>query len=710
MSPARWLRWICWLVCLVLVGSIAWDRHQVLHQVHIDGEREAGELGRRTAAALEAELAEFASRAETLSRNLAAEAGRICDEEDFGCEEGRPVCAEGDLACRLLTCDWVWTELTRGTDINTLVAVTTPDRAGCRWFRTPTGTVMGGLVELDAPLEGAATSARPGWFDAALERGAHWFEPTWGDREALEVGYAVPFDVPGSEVRGVLALPLDLESLASVEALDLQSRGFAVLLDSQQRHLVHHNPDLVISGEAMTDWARREDNEPLLELAAEMERGEPFVREVHFSATGQSSWVSVQSLAEPDWSLHVVLPQQELFQHQRTSQLEAQQILAIGLLAIVSLVIGFIGPRSGARGAWIVSGGSALCIAACIGFLWQLAATEHGFDAARMQRISDGEALEDLLEEHDSATSEPIRRVPTGVFLQSLEFLSANNVHVSGYLWQEHGGERKDTSPPFVLPEAIGPTVAPAYEVDCAGDDDDCAVSGWHISATLRQPFDYRRYPFDQKAVWIRIWPEDFASNTVLVPRLEDYGPQIPMTRPGVEQDLVPEGWTLQGSFFGYRSHSYNTDFGIPDYVGQEGFPELHYTVLLQRNLVDAFISHLVPLLVVAGLLFTVLLQGVRDELSSTDLVGICSGLFFVVLLSHTALREELATPDVVYLEYFYLLMYIFILAVAVFSVIWASRGEGSRAQRWARPLRLAFWPALMGSYLLVTWIALGLG
>ncbi len=30
----------------------------------------------------------------------------------------------------------------------------------------------------------------------------------------------------------------------------------------------------------------------------------------------------------------------------------------------------------------------------------------------------------------------------------------------------------------------------------------------------------------------------------------------------------------------------YDTDFGIPEYVGQQDLPELHYVVLLERNMV----------------------------------------------------------------------------------------------------------------------------
>ena len=46
-------------------------------------------------------------------------------------------------------------------------------------------------------------------------------------------------------------------------------------------------------------------------------------------------------------------------------------------------------------------------------------------------------------------------------------------------------------------------------------------------------------------------------------------------------------------------------NFGFPDYVGQQESPELAYTFTPKRNFTNPSIATFLPLLVVAGLLFT---------------------------------------------------------------------------------------------------------
>ena len=54
----------------------------------------------------------------------------------------------------------------------------------------------------------------------------------------------------------------------------------------------------------------------------------------------------------------------------------------------------------------------------------------------------------------DSDNREDQVLVPTGIFLQSLEFSSANNVIVTGYIWQNYSGIPDTVSKGFVFPEA----------------------------------------------------------------------------------------------------------------------------------------------------------------------------------------------------------------------------------------------------------------
>jgi hypothetical protein len=115
------------------------------------------------------------------------------------------------------------------------------------------------------------------------------------------------------------------------------------------------------------------------------------------------------------------------------------------------------------------------------------------------------------------------------------------------------------------------------------------------------------RYPFDTKDVWLRMLPVDFDGDAVLVPDLEAYPVINPSQLPGLESDIVLAGWDTLQSYFRYRQNSYSTNFGIREYVGRTGFPELYYTVDLRRDFGNAFVSDIIPLLVVACLLFGVL-------------------------------------------------------------------------------------------------------
>ncbi len=105
---------------------------------------------------------------------------------------------------------------------------------------------------------------------------------------------------------------------------------------------------------------------------------------------------------------------------------------------------------------------------------------------------------------HDPSAPGGAWLIPTGVFVQSLQFNTANNVQVSGYVWQKYADNiPADITRGFVLPEAVAEAYrsTEAYRVHENGAE----VIGWYFSATLRQSFDYGHYPFDRQDVWLRI-------------------------------------------------------------------------------------------------------------------------------------------------------------------------------------------------------------
>lgn len=312
---------------------------------------------------------------------------------------------------------------------------------------------------------------------------------------------------------------------------------------------------------------------------------------------------------------------------------------------------------------------------------------------------------------------EPTKKIKTGIFIQSLKFFNSTEVNLTGYIWQRYENGLHDDIKPgrgevgFILPEQVDSGFEPreVYRLPTAYEE----IIGWYFEATLRQPFDYATYPFDHKTVWVRLWHKQFFRNIVLVPDFEAYQATGLTDIFGIEETIVLETWERENTYFDYNLSSYDTDFGIPNYIGQQGFPELHYNFVVKRKFENAFIVYLLPLFLVAALLFAALLTvSASDKLSSrfgfnvSGFIGGCSALFFVVLLAHIQLREQFAGSGIVYIEYFYILMYGLLVVATVNTYV-----VSIQPKRWCGLIlyednilvKVAYWPVVLGSLILIT-------
>lgn len=310
-------------------------------------------------------------------------------------------------------------------------------------------------------------------------------------------------------------------------------------------------------------------------------------------------------------------------------------------------------------------------------------------------------------------------KVRTGIFIQSLKFFDSTEVNLSGYIWQRyHSREQADLIPGkgevgFILPEQVdSASVSEPREVYRHRGADDTVI-GWYFEATLRQPFDFSDYPFDHKTAWVRMWHRQFWRNVVLVPDFDSYQQTGTCDIFGIEESIVLGAWDRDDTFFDYTPANYDTDFGIPGYIGQHEFPELRYNFVLKRKFENAFIVYLLPLLLVAMLLFAALLTvSDRDELSSrfgfntSGFIGACSALFFVVLLAHIQLREQFVASGIVYIEYFYILMYLLLVLATANTFLFSIRPR--RGCDWLLyedniVVKLAYWPVVLACLIVIT-------
>jgi hypothetical protein len=341
-------------------------------------------------------------------------------------------------------------------------------------------------------------------------------------------------------------------------------------------------------------------------------------------------------------------------------------------------------------------------------------------------QLVDQEAVDEYLKTHwedrlgvEHGESEPIIRVKTGIFIQSLKFLNSTEVNLSGYIWQRYVDGLHDAIKPklsevgFILPEQVdsGSDIEPR-EIFRIRDGNE-EVIGWYFEATLRQPFEYAKYPFDHKTVWVRLWAKEFSKNIILVPDFLAYKATGVDDSFGIEESIVLGTWERENTYFDYKLSSYDTNFGIRDYTGQRGFPELHYNFVVKRKFENAFIIYLLPLFLVAALLFAAMLTvSASGELSDrlgfnvSGFIGACSALFFVVLLAHIQLREQFAGMSIVYIEYFYILMYALLVTATVNTYLFTIRsGVLSNIILHEDNIipKVAFWPVLLICMIMIT-------
>lgn len=361
-------------------------------------------------------------------------------------------------------------------------------------------------------------------------------------------------------------------------------------------------------------------------------------------------------------------------------------------------------------------------------------------------------------------------RLPTGVFIQTLEFRSGENVQMTGYVWQRVAGaadafdgdarshpeaeqERwhavhDDSLEPIidprtgsqaivelgvVLPEQFDTQFEMRRDYEWYESGAKQWTIGYYFEATVRQLFDYDKYPFDSEQVWLRMWPRSLSADVILVPDLASY----PCAKDGgsctgetdvfgVENSIALGGFKIEDTFFDYyyartpppetesdeakRPPGYGTNLGLTGFE-QNNYPELRFNFELKRELGQPLIGNLVPFTVAASLVFAILMTVTanargREELNLDTAITMLMlvGMFTAVLIVHIQLRTLFDT--LVYFESFYYLLYLAILGVALNNLlISVPATSGWKLFTFGDNLipKILYWPTLLVVALIVS-------
>ena len=555
------------------------------------------------------------------------------------------------------------------------------------------------------------------WFkDGLAAGGPHWGEPYFGGAtKTLVVGYSVPFYRPGDSSKtpiGLVRTNLSLNQIHKiVSSLSLGQTGYGFLLSRKGVYLSDPVDEYAHDQRTIFEIARSLRDQGRQRLGERAIAGQPAEEESISGVTEQPTWIFARPVPETGWSLGTVFMQNEVAIEPGMIRRGLIQIACCLMLFVFLLaVLYFRGHEATEESLWRMVVATAWLFIVGISFIWWLTLRYPDRNGEIGVHIFDQASLGKFLQQNSTSLVQNSERsaVKTGIFIRTMRFGTANDVSLTGQIWQRYRDEpNRRFAAGFKLLDAESVEIKEAYRLQENHDE----VIGWDFRATLRQPFAGAiKYPFDRAVVRVRIAPAEFYRNVVIIPDLEAYQLLAPSALPGIDKALVLPGWVLNQTYFLYSPANYGTNFGIDTNLEQGRASELAFTLIAERQFLDPFISSVLPIIVVACLLFGLLIVGSKQQskvaatgFKATDVVRASVALLFPALIAQVNLRTKIGSSTIIYIEYFYFVLYTAILGVSANALLFTLTGHGFSQYRDNLIPKLIFWPYLLGACFGVT-------
>ncbi|MGE0621893.1 MAG: cache domain-containing protein [Pseudomonadales bacterium] len=554
---------------------------------------------------------------------------------------------------------------------------TSPDLATARWYTEVIATGM------------------PSWSDPYFAEAA----------QEMVVDYGVPLRNPQGDLIGMVDYTITLSDFTRiVDSLAVGESGYGFTFEPGGAIISHPDPDYLL--ENVYQIRDGKDETIIATLRTEPEG----VVRYQSTYTYRYSWFFFRALESTGWKSVLVFAEDDLLG--ASDQGRRKQIhLALGIGALLTALLAFalrVDHYDPHRLWWLVCTVSIVIVGNIIAVWYLNLTTDFSRLENDQERIVNGTIRSRYVKAYDDElyrlTQSHYRQVPTGVFIESIE-LTSFEASVIGRLWMKYPKTLYDAAPPaFYLPdvsslEARGLASELISEVD-AGDH---MLVTWRFRALLEQHFSYRQFPFEQNDIRLTFLYPDLDRNVLLVPDLESYEVLNPSARPGTNPSMTVPSSEIISSYFTIDELDYHTNFGSSTPL--DSHPALSFNLVAKRIYVNPLISNIVPILIVALIMFIVLFVSSKthDDRSGMTIMNViqsAAGLLFILVLAHVNERNRIQTPEIAYIELFYFSMYVLI---TLQSCLLAALFRGAEWRIFSFQdnlvLKLLFWPVLLSTW-----------
>lgn len=652
------------VVLLVIAGAFAWDYASFLRSRSVRAQSE----GAATTAELRAQLDEVLSRIGNEATQLAERLGR-----DLGPEDVQRIVRQGALAIP---------ELQGVTACYEPFAFDPDRRLYCPYYDKGTQRWIYVEDSYDYTVEDDPGTA---WYVDVRKHGARWVEPYYARAgKDWYVDYGVPFHYGSGpkkgEVRGTITMSFVVRGFKElVHGMALGRTGYGIITSPKGKFLAHPLDGHV--GTATLSEVRPNVPEPLGEAFAAMERGESGQIVFHDVEHDDEGLFFYDRIPSSGWGLGVMFFKDDLLNDRHTlDQYTIQLSFVISLVLVCLLATWFardyldpieIGALS-LLGSLLLLGNIAL-----VGYLRHSA--ERTLEPDESPPVVDLDSIDRFVarlhQVADERRDQKLIPVPTGLYVERMEFVDGYNVNLSGRLWQKYPVEIVDkVEPGFrftqTSPFAEAANIILASRERIAGKEGEqqYVLVAWDFRVTLLMNFDYSEYPLDKRHIDIAIVPMHRRDNLMFVPDLSSYTSTAPSDRIGLSPRVAVPGSQVVASYYSFSIEGYPTDFGVGNKGQFEAVPILRFNVDMRRRLLNEFVTYLIPIIVVLLMMFMLILA-CRKTNNRQGIIESMAAFFFVLTFSHIDLRSATLSPDLMYMEHFYFVTYTMIV-LSTFNLI----------------------------------------
>jgi Methyl-accepting chemotaxis protein-like, first PDC sensor domain len=555
------------------------------------------------------------------------------------------------------------------------------------------------------------TLATAKWYtDVVAARQAKWSAPYYAEAaKTMVVDYGAPLVNASGDVTGIVDYAIALSDFTQiVDSLSVGEAGYGFTYGTDGAILSHPNPAYLLDN--VFQLRDGKDEKTIAKLRDDPEG----VVAYNSTYTYKYSWFFFRQLESTGWKSVLVFAADDLLgasDEGRRKIIHIAMGISLLLMTIILWALG-INQYDSRKLWWMVTAVSMIIVGNII-LIWYLnLKTDFSLFESTQERIVNQTILKKYVERYDrdlfKLANTTYTKIPTGIFIESYE-LKAFEASIIGKLWMKYPKSLyKTAAPAFYFPDVSAiESRGLVSEMVSETEYEDYVLVTWNFRATLEQNFSYQQYPFEQNDIRVVILYPDFSKNILLVPDLDSYDILNPSVKPGLSANIaVPSSKTIS-SFFTISTIDYKTNFGNEALA--KNHPALQFNMVAKRIWLSPFIANIIPILIVALIMFIVLYVSSNNEdgrtgLTTMNVIQSSAGFLFILLLAHVNERNRIETPEIAYIELFYFSMYVFITLQTV-TLAMLFRGARSRIFGYGDNLvlKLLFWPVLVSIWFAAT-------